>query len=123
MLRNSENYRRTLKNNARKMPVQQAKNGKKIKNVQKQMAENMKKVQVEMEQNQVQKAGIEKDSVQPGKAPEGGPKGGQGELKGLEQDVQYGGRGNRVEIDGSRDGLLTEFGRATLTDRYLLPGE
>ena len=28
-----------------------------------------------------------------------------------------------VEIDRSRDGLLTEFGRAVLDDRYLLPGE
>lgn len=28
-----------------------------------------------------------------------------------------------VKIDRSRDALLTEFGKATLTDRYLLPGE
>ena len=28
-----------------------------------------------------------------------------------------------VEVDHSRDGLLTEFGRETLKDRYLLPGE
>ncbi len=28
-----------------------------------------------------------------------------------------------VEIDPSRDALLTEFGRETLNDRYLLPGE
>ncbi len=114
MLRNSENYRLTLKNNAKKTPVQKAKNGKKIKggNMEKRMAENVKKVKVEMEQNQVQKASVQEDSLQPVKA-----------LKGLEQGVQYGGRGHRVEIDGSRDGLLTEFGRATLTDRYLLPGE
>jgi ribonucleoside-diphosphate reductase alpha chain len=32
-------------------------------------------------------------------------------------------RGIRVEIDPSRDSLLTRFGRATLEDRYLLPGE
>jgi ribonucleoside-diphosphate reductase alpha chain len=32
-------------------------------------------------------------------------------------------RGIRVEVDRSRDRLLTEFGRATLNDRYLLPGE
>jgi ribonucleoside-diphosphate reductase alpha chain len=32
-------------------------------------------------------------------------------------------RGIRVEIDRSRDRLLTDFGRATLDDRYLLPGE
>src|SRR4051812_36866104 len=28
-----------------------------------------------------------------------------------------------VRIDGSRDVLLTDFGRATLVDRYLLAGE
>ena len=28
-----------------------------------------------------------------------------------------------VKIDSSRDALLTEFGKATLTDRYLMPGE
>jgi ribonucleoside-diphosphate reductase alpha chain len=31
--------------------------------------------------------------------------------------------GNRVQIDRSRDANLTEFGKATLTDRYLLPEE
>ncbi|MFC7048139.1 ribonucleoside-diphosphate reductase subunit alpha [Emcibacter nanhaiensis] len=30
---------------------------------------------------------------------------------------------SRVEIDPSRDALLTDFGKATLTDRYLMPGE
>ncbi|HEX8901016.1 ribonucleoside-diphosphate reductase subunit alpha [Vitreimonas sp.] len=29
----------------------------------------------------------------------------------------------KVKIDPSRDALLTEFGKTTLTDRYLLPGE
>ncbi|MGB0477932.1 MAG: ribonucleotide reductase N-terminal alpha domain-containing protein, partial [Parvibaculales bacterium] len=29
----------------------------------------------------------------------------------------------RVKTDPSRDALLTEFGKATLTDRYLMPGE
>ncbi|MEM1103056.1 MAG: ribonucleoside-diphosphate reductase subunit alpha [Pseudomonadota bacterium] len=29
----------------------------------------------------------------------------------------------RIEIDRSRDALLTDFGKTTLTDRYLLPGE
>ena len=29
----------------------------------------------------------------------------------------------KVEIDRSRDALLTDFGRTTLEDRYLLPGE
>ena len=28
-----------------------------------------------------------------------------------------------VEVDHSRDSLLTEFGKDTLNDRYLLPGE
>ncbi len=32
-------------------------------------------------------------------------------------------RGNRVQIDRSRDANLTNFGKATLTDRYLLPEE
>ena len=31
--------------------------------------------------------------------------------------------GFKVEIDSSRDALLTEFGKVTLKDRYLLPGE
>lgn len=32
-------------------------------------------------------------------------------------------RGNRVQIDRSRDDYLTDFGKATLTDRYLMPEE
>jgi ribonucleoside-diphosphate reductase alpha chain len=32
-------------------------------------------------------------------------------------------RGIRIKIDASRDELLTTFGKATLTDRYLLPDE
>ena len=36
--------------------------------------------------------------------------------------VQMQGR-HQVRIDRSRDRLLTDFGRATLDDRYLLPGE
>ncbi|MCG8504328.1 MAG: ribonucleoside-diphosphate reductase subunit alpha [Sphingomonadales bacterium] len=32
-------------------------------------------------------------------------------------------RGGAVEIDRTRDKLLTEFGKQTLEDRYLLPGE
>ena len=32
-------------------------------------------------------------------------------------------RGISVMMDRSRDALLTEFGKATLTDRYLMPGE
>ena len=31
--------------------------------------------------------------------------------------------GGAVEIDRSRDALLTDFGKATLEDRYLMPGE
>ena len=31
--------------------------------------------------------------------------------------------GNPIQIDESRDALLTEFGKKTLQDRYLLPGE
>ncbi|MBC7431981.1 MAG: ribonucleotide-diphosphate reductase subunit alpha, partial [Rubritepida sp.] len=30
---------------------------------------------------------------------------------------------HQVQIDRSRDALLTDFGRATLDDRYLMPGE
>ncbi|MDA5193033.1 ribonucleoside-diphosphate reductase subunit alpha [Govanella unica] len=36
--------------------------------------------------------------------------------------VQVDGR-SQVEVDSSRDALLTEFGKATLADRYLMPGE
>src|SRR3546814_13231924 len=32
-------------------------------------------------------------------------------------------RGIRVHMDRSRDANLTAFGKATLTDRYLMPGE
>ncbi len=38
-------------------------------------------------------------------------------------DVAQMERGNRVQIDRSRDANLTEFGKATLQDRYLLPEE
>jgi ribonucleoside-diphosphate reductase alpha chain len=31
--------------------------------------------------------------------------------------------GHQVRVDRSRDALLTDFGRATLDDRYLMPGE
>ncbi len=40
----------------------------------------------------------------------------------LDDGIQLRGR-HQVHIDRSRDGLLTDFGRATLDDRYLLPGE
>lgn len=38
-------------------------------------------------------------------------------------DVAQMERGNRVQIDRSRDTNLTSFGKATLTDRYLMPEE
>ena len=40
----------------------------------------------------------------------------------LDDVVQMTGR-HQVRVDRSRDALLTDFGRATLDDRYLLPGE
>ena len=40
----------------------------------------------------------------------------------LDTHVQLPGR-HQVRIDHSRDALLTDFGRATLDNRYLLPGE
>jgi len=40
----------------------------------------------------------------------------------LDNAIQMPGR-HQVHIDKSRDALLTDFGRATLDDRYLLPGE
>jgi ribonucleoside-diphosphate reductase alpha chain len=46
-----------------------------------------------------------------------------GEADVLDLDtVQMPGR-YQVHVDRSRDALLTDFGRATLTDRYLMPGE
>lgn len=38
-------------------------------------------------------------------------------------DVVQLAKGAKVQIDRSRDSYLTEFGKATLLDRYLLPGE
>jgi ribonucleoside-diphosphate reductase alpha chain len=38
-------------------------------------------------------------------------------------DVAQLAKGAKVQIDRSRDSYLTEFGKATLQDRYLLPGE
>ena len=38
-------------------------------------------------------------------------------------DIAQNGRGIRVEIDRDRDENLTEFGKQTLSDRYLMPGE
>ncbi len=40
----------------------------------------------------------------------------------IDDGIQMPGR-HQVRIDKSRDALLTDFGRATLDDRYLLPGE
>jgi ribonucleoside-diphosphate reductase alpha chain len=39
------------------------------------------------------------------------------------RDYAQNDRGIRVHVDRSRDSLLTEFGKETLSDRYLLPGE
>jgi ribonucleoside-diphosphate reductase alpha chain len=39
------------------------------------------------------------------------------------RDFAQNDRGIRVHLDRNRDALLTEFGKATLSDRYLLPGE
>ncbi|MEQ8443200.1 MAG: ribonucleoside-diphosphate reductase subunit alpha [Alphaproteobacteria bacterium] len=39
------------------------------------------------------------------------------------RDLHQNERGIRVHVDRSRDGLLTDFGKATLNDRYLMPGE
>jgi ribonucleoside-diphosphate reductase alpha chain len=44
---------------------------------------------------------------------------GDGEIRDIFQNE----RGIRVIMDRSRDGLLTVFGKATLTDRYLMDGE
>lgn len=40
----------------------------------------------------------------------------------MDQTVQHA-HGFRVTVDRTRDALLTEFGKATLSDRYLMPGE
>ncbi len=45
-----------------------------------------------------------------------------GEIALLDDAVQIKG-GHQVRVDRSRDALLTDFGRATLDDRYLMPGE
>jgi ribonucleoside-diphosphate reductase alpha chain len=45
-----------------------------------------------------------------------------GEIALLDDAVQMKG-GHQVRVDRSRDALLTDFGRATLDDRYLMPGE
>ena len=45
-----------------------------------------------------------------------------GETALLDDAVQIKG-GHQVRVDRSRDALLTDFGRATLDDRYLMPGE
>ncbi len=57
------------------------------------------------------------------KAHEGAPAVVPGGDVGEVRDVAQNERGIRVRIDRSRDALLTAFGKATLSDRYLLPGE
>ncbi|MGC6472953.1 MAG: ribonucleoside-diphosphate reductase subunit alpha [Parvibaculales bacterium] len=44
------------------------------------------------------------------------------DFENVDQVVQFESRPG-VKIDASRDALLTEFGKATLLDRYLMPGE
>ncbi len=44
------------------------------------------------------------------------------DFENVDQIVQFESRPS-VKIDASRDALLTEFGKATLLDRYLMPGE
>src|SRR3546814_6794658 len=39
------------------------------------------------------------------------------------RDVAQNERGIRIRMDRARDAKLTVFGKATLTDRYLMPGE
>ncbi|MDA0656378.1 MAG: ribonucleoside-diphosphate reductase subunit alpha [Proteobacteria bacterium] len=39
------------------------------------------------------------------------------------RDIAQNERGNRITLDRSRDALLTTFGKETLSDRYLMPGE
>ncbi len=45
------------------------------------------------------------------------------ELPGETRELKQNERGIRVHVDHSRDALLTAFGKETLVDRYLLPGE
>jgi ribonucleoside-diphosphate reductase alpha chain len=45
------------------------------------------------------------------------------ELPGETRELKQNERGIRVHVDHSRDSLLTAFGKETLKDRYLLPGE
>ncbi|MCG8546007.1 MAG: ribonucleoside-diphosphate reductase subunit alpha, partial [Alphaproteobacteria bacterium] len=46
-----------------------------------------------------------------------------GETYGDVLDIKQNERGVKVNLDRSRDENLTAFGKATLTDRYLMPGE
>ncbi len=45
------------------------------------------------------------------------------ELPGEARTLKQNERGIRVHVDYSRDALLTAFGKETLSDRYLMPGE
>jgi len=47
----------------------------------------------------------------------------EGDLDVKMRDVAQNERGITVHMDRGRDALLTEFGKATLLDRYLMPGE
>ena len=45
------------------------------------------------------------------------------DFKVVDRAVQHSESGKTVKIDPSRDSLLTDFGRETLEDRYLMKGE
>src|SRR3954453_19848342 len=49
------------------------------------------------------------------------PGGAAGRARGPSKEVLA--QASPVEVDHGRDALLTDFGKDTLTDRYLLPGE
>ena len=55
-------------------------------------------------------------------APVRGINGGVTVFDAVQDAVQLAGH-HQVQIDRSRDALLTDFGKATLSDRYLMPGE
>lgn len=65
----------------------------------------------------IAEAAQDKRPSKPGKA------GASGELDRSIRDHRSNDAGISVRVDRSRDALLTEFGKATLTDRYLMPDE
>jgi ribonucleotide reductase alpha subunit len=59
----------------------------------------------------------------PTRAVEPAPETDEGDLDITLRDRKQNDRGIEVDVDRSRDALLTEFGKETLRDRYLMPGE